>query len=277
MNKIKIFFIIVLIFFNSCTKNQNDISIIKENKQDLELRITFEDAYQALNLGDAYFAANRFLEAELLFPQSEWAPRAALMASYSYYLQNYYSLALSNLERFLKIYPDSNFDAYAHYLIAMCYYETIEDEMRNSEPIFRAKEKFLYVQENFPNTDFALDAEFKLDLIEDMLAAKEMYLARYYLKRKNWIASMNRFKNVIEKYNKTIFVEEALHRLVEINYKLGLIKESNKYANILGYNYQSGDWYKKSYKVLNKDYKFNKNDIKKDKKGMKKIFKKLFD
>ena len=215
MKKTKfLLFIVLSLFIFSCSKNQNNISKIKENKQDLELRITFEDAYQALKSGDLYFAANRFLEAELLFPQSEWAPRAALMASYSYYLQNYYSLALSNLERFLKTYPDSNYESYAHYLIAMCYYETIEDEMRNSDPIFKAKEKFLFIKKNFPNTDFAIDAEFKLNLIEDMLAAKEMYLARYYLKRKNWIASINRFKNVIEKYNKTIFVEEALHRLV---------------------------------------------------------------
>jgi outer membrane protein assembly factor BamD len=175
-------------------------------------------------------------------------------------------------------YPNSKDLVYTHYLIAMCYYETIEDEKRDSGPILKAKEKFTFIVENYPNTDFALDSKFKLDLINDILAAKEMYLGRHYLKKEKWIASMNRFKNVIENFDKTIFVEEALHRLVEINYKLGLIEESQKYAKILGYNYLSSDWYKKSYKVFNKDYSMQiPKKIKKDKKGVLDKFKKLFD
>ena len=185
---------------------------------------------------------------------------------------------MSNLERYLKVYSTDKNIAYAHYLIGMCYYETIEDEKRDSEPLFKAREKFLFIVESFPNTDFALDAKFKLDLIEDILASKEMYIGRHYIKKGKWIAAINRFKTVIDKYDQTIFVEEALHRLVEINYKLGLSNESQKYANILGYNYLSSDWYKKSYKVFNQDYsvKINK-PIKKDKRGVINKFKKIFD
>ena len=176
------------------------------------------------------------------------------MASYSYYVQNYYAEALSNLERFLKTYPKDKNLSYVHYLIAMCYYETIEDEKRDSGPLLNAREKFSYIVDKYPNTDFASDSKFKLDLIQDILASKEMYVGRHYIKKERWIAAINRFKTVIEKYGQTIFVEEALHRLVEINYKLGLIEESQKYANVLGYNYLSGEWYKKSYKVFNQSY-----------------------
>ena len=277
MFRLKLIVFSLLLLLNACSKDSDEISLIKENRQDLEMMSAYYDAYDSLNKGDTFYAAKKFLEAELLFPQSEWAPRSVLMASYSYYLQNYYTEALSNLERFLITYPNSRDIVYAHYLIAMCYYETIEGEMKDSAPIFKAKEKFDYISKNFPNTDFALDSKFKLDLIEDILAAKEMYIGRHYLKKKKWIASINRFKNVVEEYDKTIFVTEALHRLVEINYNLGLIDESQKYANILGYNYQSSDWYKKSYKIFNENYstKINKN-IKKDKKGVLKKFKKLF-
>ena len=278
MIKIIYSLLFILLFLNSCGKEEKEISIIKENRQDLELVATYKDAYKALDEGDPFFAAKKFLEAELLYPQSEWAPKSALMASYSYYMQNYYAEALANLERYLKTYPtDKNLD-YAHYLIAMCYYETIEDEKRDSEPLIQAQKKFSFIVKNYPNTDFALDAKFKLDLIQDLLASKEMYLGRHYIKKGKWIAAMNRFKTVIKKYDQTIFVEEALHRLVEINYKLGLTGESQKYATILGYNYLSSDWYKKSYKIFNQDYSGQiKKPIKKDKRSVIDKFKKLFD
>ena len=278
MKKFSLFILSLIIFLNACTKDEKEVSIIKENKQDLEMISTYKEAYNALEEGDPYFAARKFLEAELLFPQSEWAPRAALMASYSFYLQNYYTEAFSNLERFILTYPNSKNLAYAHYLIAMCHYETIEDEKRDSAPLNKAKQKFNFIVDNYPNTDFALDAKFKLGLIENISASKEMYLGRHYLKKGKWVASINRFKNVIDNYNQTVFVEEALHRLVEINYKLGLKEESQKYANTLGYNYLSSEWYKKSYKVFNKDYSIQMNaKIKKDKKGVIDKFKSFFD
>ena len=278
MKKIYFLLFFSLFFFNSCSKDIKEVSVIKENTQDLEMISAYREGYESLNEGDPYFAANKFLEAELLFPQSEWAPRSALMASYSYYLQNYYTEALSNLQRYLKTYPTDKDLAYAHYLIAMCYYETIENEKRDSKPLIDAREKFNYIVKNYPNTDFALDAKFKLGLIDTILASKEMYIGRHYIKKEKWIAAVNRFKTVIEDYDQTTFTQEALHRLVEINYKLGLIEESQKYANILGYNYLSSDWYKRSYGIFNKDYSVELNKpIKKDKRGIKDKFKKLFD
>ena len=278
MFKVNYLILFLIFFLSSCSKDKKEISNIKETRQDLEMVASYKEAYKALEDGDPYFAAKKFLESELLFPQSNWAPRSALMASYSYYMQNYYAEALLNLERFLKTYPTDKNIVYAHYLIAMCYYETIEDEKRDSEPLVNAKKKFTFVVENYPNTDFALDARFKLELIEDVIASKEMYLGRHYLKKEKWIAAINRFKMVVDNYDQTIFIEEALHRLVEINYKLGLLEESQRYANILGYNYLSSEWYKKSYKVFNKDYKEQIiKPIKKDKKSVLDKFKKLFD
>ena len=278
MKKFSLFIFSFLLFLNSCSKDEKEISVLKENRQDLEMITAYKEAHKALEEGDPYFASKKFLEAELLYPQSNWASQSALMAAYSFYLQNYYTEALSNLERFILTYPKSKNLAYAHYLVAICYYETIEDEKRDSAPLLKAKQKFNFVITKYPNTEFALDSKFKLSLIENILAGKEMYLGRHYLKKEKWIASINRFKSIIENYNQTIFVEEALHRLVELNYKLGLIEESQKYANTLGYNYLSSDWYKKSYKVFNQDYSvLVKEPIKKDKKGVINKFKKLFD
>ena len=279
MNQIKYLLVLLfLISLSSCAKEEKEVSIIKETRQDLEMVRAYKEAYDALEDNDPYFAAKKFLEAELLFPQSKWAPRSALMAAYSFYMQNYYAEALSNLNRYIKTYPNDKNLVYAHYLIAMCYYETIEDEKRDTGPLLKAKDKFEYVRSEYSNTDFAIDAKFKLDLIQDILASKEMYLGRHYIKKGKWIAAINRFKNIVENYEKTIFIEEALHRLVEVNYKLGLVEESQKYANLLGYNYQSSEWYKKSYKVFNKDYEINMSNIgKKEKKGVIKKFKKLFD
>ena len=278
MKKNFLVFFIILIFFAGCSGEEKNISLIKETNQDLEMLATYEEAYTALDEGDPYYAAKKFLEAELLFPQSDWAPRSALMAAYSFYLQNYYSEALSNLERYLKTYPNDKNTVYAHYLIGMCYYETIEGEKKDTAPLLNAKKKFNFILENYPNTDFALDSKFKLGLIEDILAAKEMYIGRHYLKKEKWIAAINRFKNVVENFDQTIFVEEALHRLVEVNYKLGLENEAKKYANVLGYNYLSSEWYEKSFIVFNKDYE--KEIVKspnKDKKGVFNKFKKLFE
>ena len=270
--------LIFLIIVTSCAQKEKETKNIKKKSQELEMTMAYNEAYQKLEINDTYNAAQKFLEAELLFPQSTWAPKSALMASYSYYLQNYYSEALTNLNRYLKTYPKDKDIPYAHYLIGICYYEMIEDEKRDIEPLLKAKNKFNLIIGDYPNTDFALDAKFKLDLIQDILASKEMYLARHYQKKNKWIAAINRYKIIIEEYNQTIFVEEALHRLVEINYKIGLVDESKKYASVLGYNYQSSEWYKKSFKVFNINYKEKvpkKND--KNKKGVINKFKNLFD
>ena len=135
----------------------------------------------------------------------------------------------------------------------------ILEELKEKHP-----KKFEFIIQTYPNTDYAIDSRFKLDLITDQLAAKEMSIARFYMKTQKWIPALNRLKVVTEKYEKTVFVEEALHRLVEVYYRLGLVDEAKKAAAILGYNYQSGDWYKRSYKVFNK--KYNSRKIKKEKK-----------
>merc|ERR1711991_1212106 len=207
------------------------------------------------------------------FPQSSWAPKAALMAAYVYYAQDYYFDAESELKRFIKTYPKHPDLNYAHFLLAMCYYEKIIDEKKDLGPLLLAQEKFNFIVQNYPNSDYALDAGYKLDLIQDYLASKEMYIASHYMKKKKWIASINRYQTVVELYEKTIYVEEALHRLVELYYPIGLKDESQKYASLLGYNYQSSKWYEKSYKLFNKKYK-TQLELKKEKKSMLKKFKK---
>tara|TARA_B100000900_G_C20268801_1_gene589112 strand:- start:64 stop:660 length:597 start_codon:yes stop_codon:yes gene_type:complete len=176
------------------------------------------------------------------------------MASYSYYLQDYYSLAIENLKRYFKLYPNDKNKAYAHYLLAMCYYETIEGEKKDLAPLILSKNELNFIIENYPESDYAYDARFKIDLINDILAAKEVYLGRHYIKKKKWIPALNRFKNVLEEYETTIHVEEALHRLVEIYHFLGMEDESLKYASLLGYNYNSSEWYEETYKIFNKKY-----------------------
>ena len=268
---------ILLIFFTSqsCSKKEIEVSQIKENSQESEMISSYIEAMKNMNDGDYFYAAKKFLESEILFPQSDWAAKSALMASYAYYTDNYYSEAIFNIERFIKTYPKDKRMDYAHFLLAMCFYETIVDEKKDLEPLIDAKKEFEFVMLNYPNTDFALDSEFKIGLINDILASKEMYLGRHYIKKEKWIPAINRFKNVIQKHEDTIYVEEAIHRLVEIHYKIGLVEESKKYASLLGYNYLSGKWYKKSYNLFNKNYKIIK--IKKEKKGMFKKFKKLFE
>jgi outer membrane protein assembly factor BamD len=264
-NIIKILLLTLSILLVSCSKEEK-ISIIEEENVEAQMIEAFEIGYEELINGDTLYAAKKFNEAELLYPQSQWAPKAALMAGYTYYSDNYYGDAIYEIERYLKTYPNHKNVDYGHFLLAMCYYETIIDEKRDLEPLLKAKKKFEFIMNNFPNTDFSMDAKFKLDLISDKLAAKQMYIAKHYLKKEKWIAAINRYKNIIEDYSTTIYVEEALHRLVEIHYRIGLKQESEKYAKLLGYNYQSSKWYKESYKVFNKDYKVEKKILKKKKK-----------
>jgi len=251
------FFIIFLLFSLISCSNKEKISEIKEQDIQKQMIALFDEGYSEFLNGDTLYAAKKFNEAELIFPQSEWAPVAALMTAYVYYSDDYYRDAISELERFLKVYPNHKDIDYAYFLLAMCYYENIVDEKRDLDPLIKSRDTFQYVVKNFPTTDFATDAKFKINLINDRLAGKEMYIARHYLKSKKWIPAINRFKNVVENYQTTVYVEEALHRLVETYFILGLEEESKKYAKLLGYNYKSSDWYKASYKVFNKDYEFS--------------------
>jgi outer membrane protein assembly factor BamD len=267
----QILLISLTIFLVSCSKEKK-ISIINEADINLQMISLYEEGYQELLNGDVLYAANKFNEAESIFPQSEWAPIASLMAAYAYYSEDYYFETIEQIEDYMRKYPNHvNLD-YAHFMLAMCYYENIVDEKRDLEPLLSSKKEFQTILTKYPNTDFALDAKFKLELIEDRLAGKEIFVARHYLKSKKWIPAINRFKIILQNYETTVYVEEALYRLVEINYRLGLINESKKYANLLGYNYGSSDWYKASYKIFNEDYIYDDRKNKKLKQKNKKKF-----
>jgi len=270
----KLIILLSIFILNGCSKNDKEISLIKEINQEDEMIQAYKEGVKALDENDTFFAAKKFLEAELLYPQSEWASKSSLMASYAYYIEGNYSEALYNLERFLKTYPKDPRMDYVHYLIGLSYYENIEGEKKDIKPLIEAKNKFKFVIQNYPNTDFALDSKFKIGLINDVLASKEMYLGRHYIKKEKWIAAINRFKIVLNDYDTTIYTEEAIHRLVEIHYKIGLEGEAKKYASLLGYNYLSSEWYKKTYSILNKEYKTLK--VENEKKSLKEKFKKLF-
>ena len=252
---IKSFLILLLSVFLllSCSKNEKEIKS-EPDERDKAIAI-YSEAVESLKRGDAFYAAKKFKEVEILMPQSDWAAKASLMAAYADYSRNAYSSSVFNLERHIKNYPADKNIPYAHYLISICYYEQILDEKKDLEPLLKAKSKFEEIILKFPETDYATDAHFKLGLITDQLAAKEMSIARYYMKTEKWIPALNRLKIVVEKYDETVFIEEALHRLVEVYYRLGLIEEAKQAASILGYNYQGGKWYERSYKVFNKKYK----------------------
>ena len=265
---LKFILIISIVFISACQNNDEKISIIEERDLDLQMIDAYNEGLNLLNDNYPLKAAEKFNEAELLYPQSLWAARSSLMSAYSFYYGSYYVDAIEELNRFKEIYPNHERIVYAYYLMGMCHYEQIADEKKDLGSIVDAQQNFKYVLENYPDTDFALDSQFKLELIQQILASKEMYLARYYIEKEKWIPAINRYKNILDKFETTIYVEEALHRLVEIHYKIGLIDESKKYAALLGYNYQSSLWYQESYKVFNKDYE---KIIKKRKKRKNKV------
>ena len=262
-----ILIILIFLFLNSCSNDKKKIDIIEEEDIELQMIDSYKEGIKALEDGDVLFAAKKFNEAELVYPQSDWAPKSALMSAYSYYIHDYYGDAVFELNRFIKTYPKDLRLSYAHFLLGMCYYEQIIDEKKDLGPILKAKEKFNYILKNYPDTDFALDAQFKLDLINDISASKEMYIGKHYVKKQKWIPAINRFKIIVNNYETTVYVEEALFRLVEIYYLLGLTDESQKYAKLLGYNYLSSRWYKESYRIFNKNYKSPREKIKKKKRN----------
>ncbi|MDA7713527.1 outer membrane protein assembly factor BamD [Candidatus Pelagibacter sp.] len=270
MNKLFYITLITLtIFLTSCSKEKK-ITVINETDINLQMISLYEEGYEELLNGDTLYAANKFREAELIFPQSEWAPMASLMSAYTYYSDDYYFEAIDQIKDYMRKYPNHINNDYAHFILAMCYYENIVDEKRDLAPLLNSKKEFELIIREYPDTDFALDAKFKIELIKDRLAGKEMFIGRHYLKSKKWIPALNRFKNVLENYETTAYVEEALFRLVETNYKIGLVEESKKYANLLGYNYGSSEWYKASYKIFNQDYKYDEKQLKKNKQKDKK-------
>jgi len=262
---VKNFIIIIsLLLILSCSQKQEEIvTVIKGDDIEDQMLEAYNEGMIALERKDILFAAKKFNEAELLYPQSEWAPKASLMAAYSYWSDGYYRDSINELKRFLDVY---NFDPrlpYAYYLLGMNYYESIVDEKKDLKALEESSKYFNILIKEFPETDYALDAKYKIDLITDLLAAKEMYIARYYIKREKWIAAINRLNFVIKNFSTTIYIEEALHRMVEIHYILGLEDQAKIYASTLGYNYLSSEWYEQTYKIFNKNYDLIINERKK--------------
>ena len=270
-----IIFLLILLSFISCSKKINQKSTIKEKSLDLQVIEAYKEGVKSLESGDVLFAAKKFNEAETLYPQSEMAPNSALMAAYAYYIQDYYGDAVAELERFIRVYPRHKDLDYAYYLLGVTFYEQIVDEKKDLKSIIDAKKIFEILINEHPDTDYSLDAEFKLDLINDTLASKELYIGRYYFQKKKWIAAINRFQTVVKEYETTIYVEEALHRLVEAYYTLGLVEEAQKHAKLLGYNYQSSKWYEQSYSIFDEEYASKKKLINKEKRKNKSIINKM--
>ena len=275
LNLIFSYLIIFLLIISCSKKKEEKITVLKEKSLETQMIEVYSQAVEEFEKGDVIYAGKKFNEAELLYPQSVWAPRAVLMSAYGYYSQGYYGDAIKDLERFLIKYKNHPQSDYAYYLLALCHYDQIIDEKKDLNEILQSKKYFEIVINKYPNTDYAVDSKFKLELIIEIIASKEMYLARYYLEREKWIPAIKRFKKVINDYDRTIYVEEALHRLVELHYKIGLIEEAEKYASLLGYNYQSSKWYEASYKIINKNYKKTKLEKNKNQKLLKR-FKSLF-
>ncbi len=243
-------FSIFIIF--SCSKKEPE-ALSTPSNQDEAIKI-YREGLKDLEDGQFFLARKKFDQSESLLPQTQWAAKSALMSSFCLYSMNFYDDAILNLKRFTKTYPaDANID-YANYLIAISYYEQILDEDKDIEPLILSKNEIEKFLDKYPNTDYALDLKFKLDLIINQMAAKELSIARYYIKNEKWIPAINRLKVIVKKYDKTIFIEEALFRLVEIYYRIGLVDEAKAAASMLGYNYNSSEWYERSYKILNKNY-----------------------
>ena len=265
------FFLIIffLLLITSCQKKE-DISIKPADEQ--ESFEIYAKAIKAMNEGEFFFAANKFAEAENILPLVEQSAKASLMSGYCYYAINFYDESISALENFLRKYPSDKNVPYASYLIILSNYEQILDEKKDLLPLLESKKKIQDYIKKYPNTEYSLDLKFKLGLIQNQLAAKEIYVAKYYIKTQKWIPAINRLKTVVNDYQETIFIEEALHRLVEVYYNLGLIKEAEKAAKILGYNYNSSKWYENSYSLLNKNYqkerKLLEDQLKKEELGL---------
>ena len=256
----KILLISLIVF--SCSKKEEIVTVPDQSIKSYE---TYNMAVKAMDEGDYFFAANKFKEAETLIPVIEDAAKSLIMSAYCHYLINFYDEMQSTLNLFISKYPANEYIAYANYLLILSNYEQITDEKKDIAPLINTKNDIEIFLKSFPDSEYSLDLKFKFDLINNQLAAKELFVAKFYIKTKKWIPAINRLQNIIKDYDKTIFVEEALHRLVEIYYEIGLEDEAKKTAAILGYNYNSSEWYEQSYKILNKDYKIQQPDNIKEK------------
>ncbi len=269
--KLRLIFILSLALLAfSCSKDKADyIPSIKSDPYKI-----YKEGLNAFKKNQFFFASKKFTEAETNFTSPEAAAKSSIMSAFSLYAISFYQEAEDNLNRYIKIYPADKNIMYAHYLLAIISYEQIGEEKHDLKPLLDAKKKIDFFLETYPNSEYAIDLNLKKDLVRNQFAARELYIAKYYIKVQKWVPAINRLKIIVNDYDRTIFVEEALHRLVEIHYHIGLEQEAKKFASILGYNYNSSEWFQQSYKVLNKNYIFKK--VEKDKSD-KALFKKILD
>ena len=257
----KLFIVLfIILFITECSKKK-EISVKPPDEK--ESYKIYKEGLDAMEQGEFFFAAQKFSEAEKILPIVEHSAKALLMSSFCFYTINFHDDAISSLENFLRKYPADENIQYASYLIALSNYEQILDEKKDLEPLLKTKKIIEDYIKRYPENDYTLDLKFKLGLIQNQLAAKEIYIAKFYIQTQKWIPAINRLKVVINEYEETIFIEEALHRLVEIYYNLGLMGEAEKTAKILGYNYNSSKWYENSYALLNKDYQLEQKKLEK--------------
>ena len=267
--------LILTIVFNSCANKNNEF--VYESSKRTDPYEIYKEGLEAFNANDFFFASEKFSQAELNFKSPSNSAKAAIMSSYSLYVINFYKEAEESLNRYLKNYPGDDKVIYAHYLLAIIQFEQITNEEYDLAPLLESKKRIDFFLEKFPNTEYAIDLKFKEGLIENQFAAKELYIAKYYISVQKWIPAIKRLKKIVDEYDDTIFIEEALHRLVEINYHIGLQDEAKKYASILGYNYNSSKWFEKSYQVFNKDYKKILRKAKQKEKEKEGLFKKIIE
>jgi outer membrane protein assembly factor BamD len=240
--------IFILTIFYSCSSGDKVKNL--KPKKIISLEKLYTEAYRNFEIGDYNQAIKIFEIVEKDYSYTEWAPRALLMRAYMYYDAGDYVAALTHLQRFKQRNSGSKNLQYVEYLIGICMFEQINYISLTQEPTELALRQFEKIMSNYPSSSYATDAKFKIDLINEQKAGKEMYLARYYAKKEMWLPALYRLNNVFKDYQSTVFIEEALHRLVEIHYKIGNIETAKKYASILGYNYNDSDWYKKSYNII---------------------------
>ena len=269
--KLRLIFILSLALLAfSCSKDKADyIPSIKSDPYKI-----YKEGLNAFKKNQFFFASKKFTEAETNFTSPEAAAKSSIMSAFSLYAISFYQEAEDNLNRYIKIYPADKNIMYAHYLLAIISYEQIGEEKHDLKPLLDAKKKIDFFLKKYPNSEYAIDLNLKKDLVRNQFAARELYIAKYYIKVQKWVPAINRLKIIVKDYDRTIFVEEALHRLVEIHYHIGLEQEAKKFASILGYNYNSSEWFQQSYKVLNKNYIFKK--VEKDKSDNA-LFKKILD
>lgn len=222
----------------------------KEEYVERPVEELYNEAMDHIDKDEYQLAAKAFEEVERQHPYSVWATKAQLMAAYAQYERNRYDDAIIGLDRFIQLHPGNRDTPYAYYLKGLCYYEQITDVSRDQKMTEMALKSLQEVIDRFPNSTYAKDAKLKVDLTRDHLAGKEMEIGRYYLKRKQWLAALNRFKAVTETYQTTTHVPEALHRMVEIYVMLGLDADAERTAAVLGHNFPGSDWYEDTYALI---------------------------